>query len=93
MRKKITVKGIVIVLLFSVFVLSIIKQSIAIKRISNDMTIKSQELDDIKEKNKKLQAELERAQSNYDYLERLARERLGLIKDGEEIISPLKPQE
>ncbi|MBM6838830.1 septum formation initiator family protein, partial [Clostridium saudiense] len=46
-----------------------------------------------KEENRKLQAELERVQSNYDYLEKLARERLGLIKEGEQIILPSEPQE
>ena len=42
----------------------------------------------LKEKNIKLQAELDRAQSNNEYLEKLARERLGLIKDGEQQIIP-----
>ena len=41
-----------------------------------------------KEKNIKLQAELDRAQSNNEYLEKLARERLGLIKEGEQQIIP-----
>ena len=42
----------------------------------------------VKGKNIKLQAELDRAQSNNEYLEKLARERLGLIKDGEQQIIP-----
>ena len=40
----------------------------------------------LKEKNIKLQAELDRAQGNNEYLEKLARERLGLIKEGEQQI-------
>ena len=45
-------------------------------------------VNELKEKNIKLQAELDRAQSNNEYLEKLARERLGLIKEGEQQIIP-----
>ena len=48
--------------------------------------IQTQELKELKEKNIRLQAELDRAQSNNEYLEKLARERLGLIKEGEQQI-------
>lgn len=92
MRKRITIKGVVIVILFSVFVVSLVKQGSAIKRINNDIATKGEQLDELKEKNIKLQAELEKAQSNYDYLEKLARERLGLIKEGEQIVLPSEPQ-
>lgn len=93
MRKKITLKGIVIIVLFLVFGFNVIKQTMAIKRINNDIAEKSEQLNEKKEENRKLQAELERVQSNYDYLEKLARERLGLIKEGEQIILPSEPQE
>ena len=45
----------------------------------------------LKEENEKLQAEVESAQSNHEYIEKLARERLGLIKDGEQVIESLEP--
>ena len=93
MRKKITLRGIVIIVLFLVFGFNVVKQTIAIKRINNDIAEKSEQLNEKKEENRKLQAELERVQSNYDYLEKLARERLGLIKEGEQIILPSEPQE
>lgn len=93
MRKKITLRGIAIIVLFLVFSFNVVKQAIAIKRINNDIAEKSEQLNEKKEENRKLQAELERVQSNYDYLEKLARERLGLIKEGEQIILPLEPQE
>ena len=93
MRKKVTLKGIVIIILFVLFSFNLIKQTIAIKRINNDIAEKSEQLNERKEENRKLQAELERVQSNYDYLEKLARERLGLIKEGEQIILPKETQE
>ncbi len=93
MRKKITLRGIVIIVLFLVFGFNVIKQTMAIKRINNDIAEKSEQLNEKKEENRKLQAELERVQSNYDYLEKLARERLGLIKEGEQIILPSETQE
>ena len=93
MRKKITLRGIAIIVLFLVFGFNVVKQTMAIKRINNDIAEKSEQLNEKKEENRKLQAELERVQSNYDYLEKLARERLGLIKEGEQIILPSEPQE
>lgn len=50
-----------------------------------------QNLNQLKEENEKLQAEVESAQSDYEYIEKLARERLGLIKDGEQVIESLEP--
>ena len=93
MRKKITLRGIVIIVLFLVFGFNVVKQTMAIKRINNDIAEKREKINEKKEENRKLQAELERVQSNYDYLEKLARERLGLIKEGEQIILPSEPQE
>ena len=93
MRKRLTIKRIIVVLFFSIFIISLIRQSVAVKKIKNDIAIKSQELEELTEKNKRLKAELEEAETNYDYLEKLARERLGLIKEGEKVIDSLKPQE
>ena len=62
-------------------------------RITKDIAEQTEQLNEKKEENRKLQAELERVQSNYDYLEKLARERLGLIKEGEQIIIPSENQE
>lgn len=93
MGKKLTVKSIVVVILLIGFGLNLVKQTLAIKRINNEIAIKGEQLDEKKEENRKLQAELERVQSNYDYLEKLARERLGLIKEGEQIVLPLDPQQ
>ena len=79
MKKNVNLKGIIIVLVIGFFIISVIKQVISTQ---------AQELEELKEKNIKLQAELDRAQSNNEYLEKLARERLGLIKEGEQQIIP-----
>ena len=88
MKKNVNLKGIIIVLVIGFFSISVINQFIVLKRIKSDISTQAQELEELKEKNIKLQAELDRAQSNNEYLEKLARERLGLIKDGEQQIIP-----
>ncbi|MCI9069735.1 septum formation initiator family protein [Clostridium sp.] len=86
MKKNINLKGIIVVLIVGVFSVCLVKQLTVLRRIKNDITIQTQELKELKEKNIRLQAELDRAQSNNEYLEKLARERLGLIKEGEQQI-------
>ena len=88
MKKNVNLKGIIIVLVIGFFSISVIKQVIVLKRIKSDISTQAQELEELKEKNIKLQAELDRAQSNNEYLEKLARERLALIKEGEQQIIP-----
>ena len=88
MKKNVNLKGIIIVLVIGFFSISVIKQVIVLKRIKSDISTQAQELEELKEKNIKLQAELDRAQSNNEYLEKLARERLGLIKEGEKQLIP-----
>lgn len=51
-------------------------------RISKEMKIVQQEELSAKEKNQKLQDEIKMSKSDA-YIEKLARERLGLIKEGE----------
>ena len=94
MKRKITIKSLSISLICIVFIFSLIKQGIVINKINDSITEQNKELDLLKEKNIKLQEELERAQSgDIEYLEKLARERLGLIIDGEQLLRPLEPQE
>lgn len=93
MRKRLTIKKIIVVLFFLVFIISLIRQGVAIKKIKSNIEAKNKELQEVVEENKRLKIELEEAESNYDYLEKLARERLGLIKEGEQVISSSKPQE
>ena len=86
MKKNINLKIISVVLIIGIFSVSLIKQVVVLRRIKKEISTQTQELERLKEKNIKLQAELDRAQGNNEYLEKLARERLGLIKEGEQQI-------
>lgn len=93
MKKNVNLKGIIVVLVIGVFSIGLVKQLTVLRRIKNDIAIQTKELEELKEQNVKLQAELDRAQSNNEYLEKLARERLGLIKEGEQQIIPNNNEE
>ena len=86
MKKNINLKIISVVLIIGIFSVSLIKQVVVLRRIKKEISTQTQELEQLKEKNIKLQAELDRAQGNNEYLEKLATERLGLIKEGEQQI-------
>ena len=86
MKKNINLKIISVVLIIGIFSVSLINQVVVLRRIKKEISTQTQELEQLKEKNIKLQAELDRAQGNNEYLEKLARERLGLIKEGEQQI-------
>ena len=86
MKKNINLKIISVVLIIGIYSVSLIKQVVVLRRIKKEISTQTQELEQLKEKNIKLQAELDRAQGNNEYLEKLARERLGLIKEGEQQI-------
>ena len=89
MKKRLTLNKVIIIVIFAVFIL--IRQGVALKRIKENLSVERQNLNQLKEENEKLQAEVESAQSNHEYIEKLARERLGLIKDGEQVIESLEP--
>ena len=91
MKKRLTINKVIIVVIFAVFIFSLVRQWIALKRIKENLSVERQNLNQLKEENEKLQAEVESAQSNHEYIEKLARERLGLIKDGEQVIESLEP--
>ena len=82
MKRKLNIKNIVILVLSIVFIFSFVRQERAMKRIEKEKAAKQIELEQLKEKNKRLQEENEKAQSD-EYLEQLARERLNMIKKGE----------
>ena len=91
MKKRLTINKVIIVVIFAVFIFSLVRKGIALKRIKESLSVERQNLNQLKEENEKLQAEVESAQSDYEYIEKLARERLGLIKDGEQVIESLEP--
>ena len=91
MKKRLTINKVIIVVIFAVFIFSLVRQGIALTSIKESPRVERQNLNQLKEENEKLQAEVESAQSDYEYIEKLARERLGLIKDGEQVIESLEP--
>ena len=91
MKKRLTLNKVIIIVIFAVFIFSLIRQGVALKRIKENLSVERKNLNQLKEENEKLQAEVESAQSDYEYIEKLARERLGLIKDGEQVIESLEP--
>ncbi|MFW2491200.1 FtsB family cell division protein [Clostridium chromiireducens] len=87
MKKKL-IKRIIIAGFIIFFVFSYIKQSITVNRIQKEIDSKQSQLDEVKQKNQRLQDEVEKINSDSsDYLEKLARERLGMIKPGEKVVN------
>ena len=64
MKKNINLKIISVVLIIGIFSVSLIKQVVVLRRIKKEISTQTQELEQLKEKNIKLQAELDRAHGN-----------------------------
>ena len=88
MKKKLILKRVVIAGFIIFFIFSYIRQSITMNRIQNEINSKQLQLDQFKQKNERLQDEVDKINSDSsDYLEKLARERLGMIKPGEKVVN------
>lgn len=88
MKKKLTLKHIIVIVLFGLFVLKFVNQGITLKRIEAEILDRQQELALMQEENLKLEAELNMAKDDPEaYLEKLARERLNMIKPGEQVVN------
>lgn len=88
MKKPLTLRKITVIIIISICSIAIIKQQFSMHRVKKDVQKSQQELEELKEKNAMLEAELESARNQTEeYLERLARERLGMVKPGEQVIS------
>ena len=88
MGKKLILKKIIIIGCIVFFVFSYIRQSVTMNRIQKEIESKQLQLDEVKQKNERLQDEVEKINSDSsDYLEKLARERLGMIKPGEKVVN------
>ena len=85
MKKKLTFTNIILILLISIFCISFIRQELAINRIDKQIVEKQKELEKLKETNDKLKNEAEMTSSD-EYIEKQARERLGMIKPGEKVV-------
>lgn len=82
MKKKIKGKNIIFALLLFYVGYIFINQQITMHKIKDEIADKKIEEQKTKEKNKKLQDEVKMSKTDM-YMEKLARERLGLTKQGE----------
>lgn len=89
MKKGLKWKNLIILVLVGYIIFSFVRQEIAIKRIDSDITQKQTELDKLKEENKRLEEQVKSANSD-EYIEKLARERLGMLKPGEKVVGNQK---
>ena len=60
------------------------------RRIQEDIVISQEKLQELTDKNSKLESDLKKVNESNEYLEKLARERLGMIKEGEKVVNSEK---
>nr|WP_207729447.1 septum formation initiator family protein [Clostridium gallinarum] len=89
-KKQATLKRLIIVFIFAIFIINYIKQELTMRRIQEDIVISQEELQELKDKNSKLESDLKKVNESNEYLEKLARERLGMIKEGEKVVNSEK---
>jgi len=82
MKKRLRFKSIILVFAVMYVCYLLIQQQITMSRQKNELQKYTAELQDKKEKNKTLQDEVELSKTD-KYIEKLAREILGLVKEGE----------
>lgn len=85
-KKRMNLKNMVIIILIAIFVISYIRQEITMNKIQKEIAAKQTQLNELESKNKKLQDEVNQSSTD-QYIERMARERLGMIKEGEKVIT------
>lgn len=82
MRKRLTLKNIIIALIIAYSGISVVNQQVKVNQIKKQMAKEEIELSTLKEKNQKLQDEVDLSKTNL-YIEKIARERLGYVKGNE----------
>lgn len=85
MKGKFRFKNLIIIVLCTIFVFGFIKQQSAMNRIKKETKEKTEKLQQVKEENEKLTEEINMSQTD-EYHEKLAREKLNMIKDGEKTV-------
>lgn len=82
MKKTITLKNIAILILISIFCFSFVRQQLTMKKIEVQINQSQEDLEKLKESNEKLKEEVNLSKTDA-YIEKMARERLGMVKPGE----------
>lgn len=88
-KKRLTLRKLIIIFIFAIFIFNYIKQEVTIKRIEEEIVVSQKQLEELKDKNIRLEANLKKIESD-EYIEDLIRERLGMIKDGEKVVNSEK---
>lgn len=92
MKKKATLKNVIVIGILVFLGYRFITQEITLKRIEKEILEKQQELEGLQEQNLILEQNLKNSDSD-EYLEKLARERLNMIKSGEQVVNTTNTQE
>ena len=88
MKRKSIVRNLLIVGLIAFFVFGYIRQIITMHRIEYEINNKQLQLEEIKTQNERLNDEVKKInEGSLDYIEKLARERLGMIKPNEKVVN------
>lgn len=87
--KKFNLKKVILLVVVLYVGFIFVNQQIIMFRQHRDIQKYTAELNDIEAKYEKLQEEYKLSQDD-DYIERIAREKLGLIKEGEQTVLPSK---
>jgi len=82
MKRKLTIKNLIIVVLSLIFLFGFIRQERTMNRMNEDKANQESKLEDVKEENQRLNEKKNEAESG-EYLEQLAREKLNMHKEGE----------
>ena len=85
MKGKFRFRNLIIIVLCTIFVFGFIKQQSTMNRIKKETKEKTKKLQQVKEENEKLTEEINMSQTD-EYHEKLAREKLNMIKDGEKTV-------
>ncbi len=81
-----------LLLLLILMGLQLINNYLEIRSLESEVQEKQQQIREAKEYQHKLEEELQKL-DDPEYLEKLARQRLGLVKPGEELIIPFEEEE
>lgn len=82
MKKKLTFKNLIILVLSLIFLFGFVRQERAMNRMNEDKAKEEIKLEKVKEENQRLNEKKNEAESG-EYLEQLAREKLNMHKEGE----------
>ena len=85
MRKKINAKVLALTGVGILFATTFVNQEITKKKLNENKVKVEQELEGLKQKNIELTEEFNNSKTDA-YIERMARERLGMIKEGEKVV-------